>query len=76
MVEAITICLIGGGIGIFFGIGLAVLACTLLKWKYAISLAIVLFALSVSSIIGLVFGIYPAYKASKLMPIEALRIEH
>lgn len=75
VIEAVALCLIGGGTGIIFGATLAAIACTILKWKFMISLSIVLGALFISTTIGLVFGIYPSYKASKLMPIEALRSE-
>jgi len=75
VIESIALCLIGGGTGIIFGAGLAAVACALLKWKFMISLSIVLGALFISTSIGLIFGIYPSYKASKLMPIEALRSE-
>ncbi len=75
VIEAITLCLIGGGSGIIFGTGLAAIVCLILKWKFFVSAAIILGALSVSTVIGIIFGIYPAYKASKLMPIEALRSE-
>lgn len=75
VIEAVALCLIGGGTGIIFGATLAAIACSILKWKFMISLAIVLGALFISTSIGLVFGIYPSYKASKLMPIEALRSE-
>ncbi len=73
VIEAITLCLLGGGTGIIFGSGLAAIACSILKWKFFISAGIILGALSISTVIGLIFGIYPAYKASLLMPIEALR---
>ncbi|MDA3811821.1 MAG: ABC transporter permease [Spirochaetaceae bacterium] len=75
VIEAVSLCLIGGGTGIIFGASLAAIACAILKWKFLISLSIVLGALFISTSIGLVFGIYPSYKASKLMPIEALRSE-
>ena len=75
IIEAVTLCLLGGGSGILFGSGLAAIACMILKWKFLISLGIVLGALGISTTIGLIFGIYPAYKASKLTPTEALRSE-
>ena len=75
VIEAISLCLLGGGTGIIFGASLAAIACAILKWKFMISATIVLGALFISTSIGLIFGIYPSYKASKLMPIEALRSE-
>lgn len=75
IIEAVTLCLLGGGSGILFGSLIAALVCTLLKWKFAISIGIVLGALGISTLIGLIFGIYPAYKASRLTPTEALRSE-
>ena len=75
VIEAVTLCLIGGGTGIIFGTGLAALACFILKWKFFVSASIILGALSISTAIGIGFGLYPAYKASKLMPVEALRSE-
>lgn len=75
VIESIALCLIGGGTGIIFGATLAAVACAILEWKFMISLSIVLGALFISTSIGLIFGIYPSYKASKLMPIEALRSE-
>jgi len=75
VIEAITLCLLGGGTGILFGTGLAFIACAALKWRFFVSAGIVLGALGISTTIGLVFGIYPAWKASRLMPIEALRTE-
>ncbi len=75
VIEAITLCLIGGGSGIIFGASLAAIVCNLLKWKYMISASIIFGALFISTSIGLIFGIYPSYKASKLMPMDALRAE-
>ncbi len=75
IIEAVTMCLIGGGIGTLFGIGLATVACLILQWPIIFSLVAVAVALTISSLVGLLFGIYPAYKASRLTPIDALRVE-
>ncbi|MBN2049823.1 MAG: ABC transporter permease [Spirochaetales bacterium] len=76
VIEAISLCLIGGGIGILFGSSLAALVCSILKWRFVVSFGIIMIALGISTVIGMTFGIYPAYKASKLTPVEALRAEH
>jgi len=76
VVEAVVLCLAGGATGVLFGTGLAAAACAVLKWKLAVPIAIVLGALGVSTVIGLLFGIYPAYRASLLTPVEALRSEN
>ncbi len=73
--EASLITLIGGVIGIIFGLLLASLICVALGTKPAISVGSVFIATIFSCGIGLFFGIYPAKKAAKLNPIEALRHE-
>jgi len=75
IIEAITLCLLGGGTGIIFGAGIGAIVCSILNWHYMLTLTIVMGALFISTSIGLIFGIFPAYKASKLTPIEALRAE-
>jgi putative ABC transport system permease protein len=75
IIEAVTICVIGGGIGVVFGTSLAALACALVGWPFLFSALAVIVALTIATLIGLVFGIYPAYKASKMTPIDALRVE-
>jgi putative ABC transport system permease protein len=75
VIEAITLCLLGGGTGIIFGAGIGALVCSILDWQFMLSLSIIMGALFISTSIGLIFGIFPAYKASKLTPIEALRSE-
>jgi putative ABC transport system permease protein len=71
--EAIVLCAVGGLIGIFVGSGIA------LGLRFIISSSVsiiwVTLAFLCSCAIGLVFGIYPAYKAANLDPIEALRYE-
>ena len=75
LIEAITICLVGGIIGMLVGIGLAWGIAALAKWPPLVSPLTVLIAFAFSSAIGIFFGIYPANKAAKMDPIEALRYE-
>jgi ABC-type antimicrobial peptide transport system permease subunit len=75
LVEAVLLCLLGGIIGILIGRGLSLLVQMLLHWPIAVSIPAILAALTVSATVGIVFGYYPAWKASRLDPIEALRYE-
>ena len=81
LIEAVIMCGVGGAIGIGLGIlageGMALLAVKIVRivpeWPAVISLQWILISVSVSAIIGISFGLYPALKASSLTPIEALR---
>ena len=75
LVEAVVLCLVGGAMGIMGGRGSSYLVTTLLRWPTAASLGAVLAAVVVSASVGIVFGFYPAWKASRLDPIDALRYE-
>ena len=75
LAEAVVLSLIGGGIGILLGIGAAWAVQVFLKWPTASSPGAIVAAVAVSATVGIVFGYYPAWKASKLDPIEALRYE-
>ncbi|QQR49345.1 ABC transporter permease [bacterium] len=70
--EAITICLIGGLLGLLIGIGGAVAIGLGLGWPIFISKISLAISLATSASIGLFFGYYPAYKASRLNPVDAL----
>ncbi len=75
LVEAVVLCLLGGVLGILMGKGAALLARHLMGWRIEGSVPAIIAAVMVSVTVGLVFGYYPAWKASKLDPIEALRYE-
>jgi len=75
LVEAIVLCLGGGAIGIALGRGASMLINTFAKWPVELSIPAIVAAVAVSVTVGVVFGYYPAWKASRLDPIEALRYE-
>ena len=75
LVEAVVLCMLGGVIGIALGRASSLLVRFLAKWPTESSLLAILASVSVSVTIGIVFGYYPAWKASRLNPIEALRYE-
>jgi macrolide transport system ATP-binding/permease protein len=75
LMEAVTLCLAGGAIGIIIGRVSSYLVTILLQWPTEISLTAILAAVIVSATVGIIFGFYPAWKASRLDPIEALRYE-
>jgi ABC-type antimicrobial peptide transport system permease subunit len=75
LAEAVVLCMIGGAVGILMGRGCSYLVRLLLHWPTAISVGAIIAAVLVSASVGIVFGYYPAWKASRLDPIEALRYE-
>jgi ABC-type antimicrobial peptide transport system permease subunit len=75
LVEAVVLCLIGGAIGILMGRTCSIMVQRILHWPTETSVPAVVAAVLVSASVGIVFGYYPAWKASRLDPIEALRYE-
>jgi putative ABC transport system permease protein len=75
LIEAVAICMVGGILGMILGLGASNLLALALKLPPVFSWAPVVLAFTFSAVIGIFFGIYPANKAARLDPIEALRFE-
>jgi putative ABC transport system permease protein len=76
IIEAIVLCEIGGVLGVVFGMaGANILAVYLFEVPPAFPVDWAIIGLVICSIVGIVFGTYPAYKAANLDPIESLRYE-
>ncbi|EHS52169.1 protein of unknown function DUF214 [Rhizobium sp. PDO1-076] len=75
LVEAVTLSVFGGVVGIVLGLTIAYTAVSLMSVPFVASPSIVLLAFAFSAIIGMVFGYFPARRAAQLNPIEALRHE-
>jgi macrolide transport system ATP-binding/permease protein len=75
LIEAVVLCLFGGVMGILLGRGASILVRQIMHWPTLISVPAIIAAFVVSVTVGIVFGFYPAWKASRLDPIEALRYE-
>jgi putative ABC transport system permease protein len=75
LLEALFLSLIGGLLGVAFGVGGAKLVGSANDWTITLSSTTIILAFSFSAVVGVFFGFYPAWKASRLSPIEALRYE-
>jgi len=75
LIEALVLTILGGIIGILLGMGVAFIASSFMSIPFIIKLSSILVSFVVSASIGILFGYYPAQKAAKLNPIDALRYE-
>jgi putative ABC transport system permease protein len=75
LIEAVVLALLGGVVGVGLGIAAAVGVARVAGWPAIVSPGIILLAFAVTTAVGIFFGYYPAWKASRLDPIEALRYE-
>jgi macrolide transport system ATP-binding/permease protein len=75
LAESVILCFCGGAAGILVGRGISLMVRAFLGWPTELSLGAIVAAFAVSVTVGIVFGFYPAWKASRLDPIIALRYE-
>ena len=75
LIESVVLCLFGGALGILLGRAATLLVWYFLRWPVQASIPAIVAAFVVSAGVGITFGFYPAWKASRLDPIDALRYE-
>jgi putative ABC transport system permease protein len=75
LIEALTLCILGGLLGILVGVATTVVLARVMQWNTLISPAAIVVAFGFSALVGLFFGIWPARRAARLDPIDALRYE-
>ena len=75
LIEAVVLSLLGGLVGVISGVGMALLITQTLHWPVSISGVAIVGAMLFSTLVGIFFGFYPAKRAARLDPIEALRFE-
>ena len=75
LIEAVTLSLVGGAIGVVLGAATTLAVANVAGWQVALSVKAVLLAVGFSAAVGVFFGFYPARRASAMLPIQALRYE-
>ena len=75
LIESLIMTMVGGGIGVVTGVVTAYAITAYAAWNTIVSPTSVVLAFSVSAVVGLAFGIYPASQAARLQPVDAVRYE-
>ncbi|MDB4941889.1 MAG: Macrolide export ATP-binding/permease protein MacB [Labilithrix sp.] len=75
LIEALVLAIAGGLVGVALGVGVAMYLAKRFGWPMAIQVDVIVVSVAFSALVGVVFGLYPARKASQLDPIDALRYE-
>ena len=75
LIEAVVLCLLGGLVGIGLGVGASAFLRQTLHWSTAVGPSSILLAVTFATVVGVVFGVWPARRAAGLDPIESLRYE-
>ena len=75
LVEALSLSIAGGITGVLMGLGIATWLASRFRWPMLVQVDVILVSVGFSAFVGVAFGLYPAYKASRLDPIDALRYE-
>ena len=75
LIEALVLSVVGGILGVAFGVGIATWLASRFQWPVQIQVDVIALSVGFSGLVGIVFGLFPARKAAQLDPIEALRYE-
>jgi putative ABC transport system permease protein len=75
LIEALVLSVVGGILGVAFGVGIATWLASRFQWPIQIQIDVISLSVGFSGLVGIVFGLFPARKASQLDPIDALRYE-
>ena len=73
--EAALLGIIGGGLGVAFGWGIAKVAAAFTNWPFEVSPTVISLVTGITALVGIIFGFWPAKKAAALQPIQALKYE-